>query len=169
MKEVAELLNGMREAGVIRNYALFGAMAQVRYTEPVSTFDVDVLVDLPDPERMDALGPIYQYCTRLGWKPEGEAVRVGDWPVQFIQAFSDLTREAMERADEFSYEGPLFRVVRPDYLAVIALSVGRLKDFNRVLALLDAEAVDREAIERLAARHGLTEKWAAFKKRFLDE
>jgi hypothetical protein len=50
VKEVAELLNGMREAGVIRNYALFGAMAQVRYTEPVSTFDVDVLVDLPDPE-----------------------------------------------------------------------------------------------------------------------
>lgn len=169
MKEVAELLNGMREAGVIRNYALFGAMAQVRYTEPVSTFDVDVLVDLPDPERMDALGPIYQYCARLGWKPEGEAVRVGDWPVQFIQAFSVLTREAMERAEEFSYEGPLFRVVRPDYLAVIALSVGRLKDFNRVLALLDAEAVDREAIEQLAARHGLTEKWAAFKKRFLDE
>lgn len=169
MREVAELLNGMREAGVIRNYALFGAMAQVRYTEPVSTFDVDVLVDLPDPQRMDALGPIYQYCTRLGWKPEGEAVRVGDWPVQFIQAFSDLTREAMERAEEFSYEGPLFRVVRPDYLAVIALSVGRLKDFYRVLALLDAEAVDREAIERLAARHGLTEKWAAFKKRFLDE
>ena len=169
MKDVAILLNGMREAGVIRNYALFGAMAQVRYTEPVSTFDVDFLVDLPDPERMDALGPIYQYCTRLGWKPEGEAVRVGDWPVQFIQAFSVLTREAMERAEEFSYEGPLFRVVRPDYLAVIALSVGRLKDFNRVLALLDAEAVDREAIEQLAARHGLTEKWAAFKKRFLDE
>jgi len=169
VKDVAILLNGMREAGVIRNYALFGAMAQVRYTEPVSTFDVDFLVDLPDPERMDALGPIYQYCTRLGWKPEGEAVRVGDWPVQFIQAFSVLTREAMEQADEASYEGVPFRVVRPDHLAVIALSVGRLKDHNRVVALLDAGVVDREALERLAARHGLTEKWASFKRRFLDE
>ena len=169
MKEVAELLNGMREAGVIRNYALFGAMAQVRYTEAVSTFDVDVLVDLPDPERIDALQPIYTYCSHLGWNPEGEAVRVGDWPVQFIQAFSDLTREAMEKADEVSYEGVPFRVVRPDHLAVIALSVGRLKDHSRVVALLDARVVEQEAIERLAARHGLTEKWAAFKRRFLDE
>lgn len=169
MKDVAILLNGMREAGVIRNYALFGAMAQVRYTEAVSTFDVDLLVDLPDPDRMDALGPIYQYCTRLGWKPEGEAVRVGDWPVQFIQAFSALTREAMEQADEASYEGVPFRVVRPDHLAAIALSVGRMKDYSRVIALLDAGAVDREAMERLAAHHGLTEKWATFKRKFLDE
>ena len=62
-----------------------------------------------------------------------------------------------------------FRVVRPDHLAVIALSVGRLKDHNRVVALLDAGVVDREAIERLAARHGLSEKWVSFKRRFLDE
>lgn len=163
------LLNGLREAGVIRNYALFGAMAEVRYAESVSTFDVDVLVDLPDTKRLDALQPIYDYCSRLGLKPEGEAIRVGDWPVQFIQAFSDLTREAMETADEFSYEGAPFRVVRPDHLAAIALSVGRLKDFNRIIALLDAGAADREALERLAARHGLTEKWAAFRRRFLDE
>lgn len=169
VKEVAELLNGMRDAGVIRNYALFGAMAQVRYTEAVSTYDVDLLVDLPAPERIDALGPIYQYCARLGWKPEGEAIRVGDWPVQFIQAFSVLTREAMEQADEASYEGVPFRVVRPDHLAAIALSVGRSKDFNRVVALLEAGVVDRDSLERLATRHGLTEKWTSFRRRFLDE
>lgn len=169
MRDIAILLNELRETGVIRNYALFGAMAQVRYTEAVSTFDVDVLVDLPDSKRLDALRPIYDYCSRLGLKPEGEAIRVGDWPVQFIQAFSDLTREAMEKADEFSYEGVPFRVVPPDYLAAIALSVGRLKDFSRVIALLDAGVVDREAIEGLSARHGLSEKWAAFKRRFLDE
>jgi len=30
VKEVAELLNGMRDAGVVEDYALFGAAAQMR-------------------------------------------------------------------------------------------------------------------------------------------
>ena len=69
---------------------------------------------------------------------------------------------AMEQADDVSSEGVPFRVVRPDHLAVRALSVGRSQDHNRVIALLDAGVVERESIERLAARHGLTEKWATF-------
>ena len=42
MKELAQLLNEMQRAGVIRQYALFGAVAQMRYTEPVATLDADV-------------------------------------------------------------------------------------------------------------------------------
>jgi hypothetical protein len=33
VKEIARLLNEMRSAGVILNYALFGATAQMRYTD----------------------------------------------------------------------------------------------------------------------------------------
>ena len=33
MKAVIELLNAMKAAGVVRDYALFGAMAQMRYEE----------------------------------------------------------------------------------------------------------------------------------------
>jgi hypothetical protein len=42
VREVAELLNGMREASVVTDYALFGAAAQMRYTEAVATLDADV-------------------------------------------------------------------------------------------------------------------------------
>lgn len=45
MRELAQLLGEMQAAKVIQNYALFGAMAQMRYTEPVATLDADVLVD----------------------------------------------------------------------------------------------------------------------------
>ena len=113
VKEVALLPNGLREAGVIRDYALLGAVAQMRYTETVSTFDAD--------------------------------------------------------ADVTDYEGIPLRVVRPGHLAAIALSVGRLKDFNRIPALLDAGAVSLEETETLATPQGLAEKWMAFRKRFLDE
>ena len=143
MKELAQLLNEMQRAGVIRNYALFGATAQMRYTEPVATLDADVLVAAADP--LDVLSGIYEFCAAKGYRPEGEAIRVGPWPTQFVPAFSPLTEEAMEQAATADFEGVAFRVVRADHLAVIALGVGRAKDLTRVLALLESGSVSRES------------------------
>jgi hypothetical protein len=169
MREVAELLNAMRSAGVISEYALFGAIAQMRYTEPVATLDADVLVAVPEPQRLDLLKPIYEFCAARGHPPRGEAVRVGAWPVQFVPVFSQLTQEALEQADTDNFEGVPFRVVRADHLAVIALSTGRAKDYARILGLLESGSVNREQITRLAARHGLDDAWTRFQARFLDE
>ena len=151
MRELARLLNDMRSAGVITDYALFGAAAQMRYTEPVATLDADVLVAVPAPDRLD------------------ESIRVGAWPVQFLPVHSPLTREAMEQADTADFEGIPFQVVRADHLAVIALSVGRPKDFARILALLESGSVSREEIRRLAEGHGLREAWNRFEARFLND
>ena len=169
MKEVAQLLNEMRGERVIANYALFGAVAQMRYTEPVATLDADVLIVATVAERLDVLTPIYEYCVRRGYTLEGESVRVGAWPVQFIPVFSPLTREALEQADTAEFDRVPLRVVRADYLAVIALSVGRAKDFARILALLEAGSVTSEGIAILAQRHGLSDAWTRFKTRFLDD
>ncbi len=169
MKKVAELLNEMRAAGVIVDYALFGALAQMRYTEPVATLDADVLVVVPSAERVDVLKPIYEFCMTKGFGVEGETVRVGSWPVQFMPVFSPLTQEALEAADTVQFEGVPFRVVRADYLAVIALGVGRAKDFTRILGLLEAGSVTSEGIGILADRHGLSEAWQRFKRRFLND
>ncbi len=169
MKALAQLLNEMRSVGVVQDYALFGAIAQMRYTEPVATVDADVLVVVPSPDRPDVLTGIYQFCAAKGYHPEGEAIGVGAWPTQFIPVFSPLTREAVERAETADFEGVPFRVVGADYLAVIALNVGRAKDFARILALLESESVSKEQIERLAARHGLSEAWKRFESRFFHE
>jgi hypothetical protein len=79
-----------------------------------------------------------------------------------------LTREAMENADIADFDGVALRVVRSEYLAVIALSVGRGKDYARILALLESLSVTREQIARLAAKHGLSEAWQRFEARFSD-
>ena len=134
-RELAELLRDMLAAGVIRDYALFGATAQMRYTEAVSTL---------------------------------EAIRVGDWPVQFIPAFNALTQEAMCETEETELDGVPIRVVRADHLGVIALSTGRPKDFACILALLESGAVSREEPGRLADRHGLSAPWRRFLKRFFE-
>jgi len=169
MKEVAKLLNEMRAERVITEYALFGAVAQMRYTEPVATLDADVLVVLPSAQGLGVLAPVYEFCSRKGYAPEGESVRVGAWPVQFLPVFNPLTREALEQADTTEFEGVPFRVVRADYLAVIALSVGRAKDLTRILALLEAGSVTPAEIALLAQRHGLSDAWTRFKTRFLDD
>ena len=168
MKEVAQLLEELKSSGIIRDYALFGAVAQMRYTEPVATLDADVLVLLSGDTGLDALGPIYNFCKKRGHVPEGEAILVGNWPVQFIPVFSLLTEEAVCEAETGEIAGAAVRVVRAIHLAVIALSVGRPKDHLRILALIEAGAVHEKELQELAERHNLTARWLLFKKRFLD-
>jgi len=166
MDKVAILLNEMVEQGIIADYAVFGAVAQMRYTEAVVTLDADILVAVTEPDKLDVVGPLYAFCRERGYLPEGEAIRVGDWPAQFIPAFSKLTREAIRDAEIGDLDGIPLRVIRADYLAVIALSVGRAKDFARVLALREAGAVNDQEISDLAVRHNLTSEWKLFKERF---
>jgi len=166
---LAQLLNEMRGSGVIANYALFGATAQMRYTEPVATLDADVLVAVAQPDRLDALRDIYAFCAVRGYLPEGEAIRVGAWPTQFVPVFTALTREALEQAETADFDGVPFRVVQAAHLAVIALSVGRAKDFTRILSLLESGTVTRQEIRQLADRHGISNSWRKFEGRFLDE
>lgn len=169
MKAVADLLNAMIEAGVIKSYALFGAVAQMRYTEAVATLDADVLVVLPGEPGLDLLAPIYEFCRIRGHEPGGEAVQIGAWPVQFIPVFSRLTQEAVSLAETVDYEGSALRVVGAAHLAAIALSVGRAKDYARILALLESKSVTADEIADLAGRHQLTDAWRRFRRRFLDE
>jgi hypothetical protein len=115
------------------------------------------------------LSAIYGFCLERGYRPEGEAIRVGEWPAQFVPAFSPLTREAMDQAETVDFEGIPLRVVRADHLAVIALSVGRSKDLTRILALLESGAVTRAGVAALAARHGLADDWTRFEERFPDD
>jgi hypothetical protein len=166
MDEVAKLLNDLVTSGIITDYAVFGAVAQMRYTESVATLDADVLVAVPEPDALDVLSPIYAFCKERGYDPDGEAIRVGDWPVQFIPAFSDLTEAAMREAETGDIDGVPLRVIRADFLAVIALSVGRAKDFARVIALRETGVATDEKIAALAARYDLAAKWNSFLERF---
>ena len=168
MKEVAKLMEKLKESEVIRDYALFGAVAQMRYTEPVATLDADVPVLLCDDTGLDVLVPIYNFCRKHGHVPEGEAIRVGNWPVQFVPTFSLLTEEAVREAETGEIAGVPVRVVSAIHLAVIALSVGRPKDHLRILSLIEARAVFEEALQELAVRHNLSAQWSVFKRRFLD-
>jgi hypothetical protein len=126
-------------------------------------------VAAPEPNRLDVLAGIYGFCATRGSPADGETIRVGAWPVQFVPVFSPLTQESVEQAETADFEGVPLRVVRADHLALIALSTGRAKDLARIFALLESGSVTRERLGALATRHGLAEAWARFEKRFPDE
>ena len=166
MREVALLLQEMVSAGVVTSYAVFGAVAQMRYTEAVLTEDVDVLVELPGKHGLDVLAPIYAYCRSRGLSSQGQWIRVGSWPVQFIPPYSPITEAALREAVVEDFEGVPLRVVRADFLAMIALDTGRPRDFDRIIRMMEAGAIDLGGLQTLAEPHGLSPKLRAFRSRY---
>ena len=154
------VLNDMKNDGVVEDYAVAGAMALVFWTEPIPTFDLDVLVFLPGEETLiTSLAPIYEWAARRGFSIQAEHVMIEGVPVQFLPAHNPLADEAIERAATLEYEGVAVRVVRPEYLAALYLEPGArsLKRRERAAALRESGAMDRDALDHLLDRFGL--KW----------
>ena len=96
MKQVFQLLNEMVRDGAIPNYAIGGAIGAVFYVEPFATQDVDVFVLFDsEPGRLVTSIPGWEYLNARGYtEVRGEAIVVGDWPVQFIPVSNELEEEA---------------------------------------------------------------------------
>lgn len=169
MEKTLAVLNQMEADGIIQRYAIGGAVASAFYMEPAQTYDLDVFMVFPlSPLGLVLLNPIYTYLIERGYQPEGEAVNIEGWPVQFLPAFNLLTEEALVNAVEVTYGATTTRVFTAEYLAAIMLYTGRAKDHARLLQLLTEGVIDRSALLDLIVRHGLEAKWETFKRRFLN-
>jgi hypothetical protein len=71
------------------------------------------------------LTPIYDFLRARGHEPEGDAVSVCGWPVQFLPAESPLLKEAVEQAVTVDFEGVPTRVHGADLRRSISTSHGR--------------------------------------------
>jgi len=151
-------LEELKQAAVVEDYAVAGAMALVFWTEPIPTYDLDVLVFLPHQETsLVSLGTIYQWATARGYAVDGEHVIIAGLPVQFLPAHNELADEAIGTAATLEYEGIPVRVVRPEYLVALYLepSARTPKRRERAAALIEAAATDRGLVEQLIQRFGL--------------
>ena len=158
----------MESDGVIKQYAIGGAIAATFYVEPVSTFDLDIFfaVNEATTDKVFSLAPLHNYLAGLGYKAVGEAVEIEGWPAQFLPAFNPLLEEALAQATEIQFKTVPTRVMRAEHLVAIMLRTGRAKDYARILQFLEEEAVDLSLLTSVLARHELTGKWEEFKDRF---
>lgn len=169
MKRTLEMINQMQADGVIGKYAVGGAVGATFYLEPSATLDVDIFVTLPlaPGSSLLSLTPIYEYLTARGCSVKGEYIVVGDWPVQFLPPNDALEREAIMGAVQTEVEGVKTWVMRAEHLVAIALRTGRAKDHARILQFLEQNAVDRDKLDSVLARHALIPKWELFESKYI--
>ena len=163
MKETLRVIDQMQRDGVIEGYAVAGAVGAIFYIEPFNTEDIDILVNLnPSEGSLVSLDGIFSYLREKGYGSfTNVGVEIAGWPVQFIPVSDALTSEALSEAHYLPYDDELkVRVVRTEYLAAEAVKVGRPKDLQRVVSLLELDDFDRDLFRRIIEKHGLAERLA---------
>ena len=163
MRRTLRVLNELESAGVLRRYAIGGAMAATFYVEPFLTFDLDVFVALPaSADGLLSLAPIYDVLRERGYVEEQECVVIEGVPVQFLPVYNALIVEALTEARETLYEDTPTRVLRAEHLAAIGVQAGREKDRERVRVLREQARLDVEYLKDVLARHHLEAQWSVW-------
>lgn len=166
MKKTLEVLNRLKTHKVINDYAIGGAMGALFYIESVSTMDLDVFVLFPDESNLLPLAPIYAQLKDWGYREddnEKECINIEGTPVQFLPAYDELLQEALTFARTFDYQGVATKVMLAEYLAVICVNTGRVKDKLRVDMFLSSEGFDVVKFNMLLAKFGLKERFEQWK------
>src|SRR6266404_3506337 len=154
LADVLRAGNELVSAGLIKDYALGGALAAIYYTEPVTAYDADIVFIASDKTLSKGIPAINAHSQSKGWRIEREHLLIKDFPVQFLAA-SGLTEEAVRNAKRIEYEGVSAKVFRPEYIIAIAASVGRHKDFARIEQMLDQVKIDKLLLDDILRRYNL--------------
>ena len=106
------------------------------------------------------LDPLFSRLAQLGFNEfEEEGLLIHGFPVRFLSASCGLETEAMEQAMIAEWDNHRVRVMRPEHLAAIALTVGRPKDRARLVYLAEPPGFDRVLFGGILARYQLSERW----------
>jgi hypothetical protein len=152
-------VNSLKDLGLIDDYAVAGAMAIVFWTEPVPTYDLDVLVVLPrQPGELVSLDSIYRWAAQQGYPATEEHLLVHGVPTQFLPSPNRLSDEAIRSAIETEYEGTRVRVVPPEYLIALYLEppARTARRRERAAMLMELPSLDHARLREIMERHGLT-------------
>ena len=162
MQSVCDILEQLLAEGLLANYAIGGATAAGFHGEPLATRDIDVFVFLdPKPQGLlVTLDPIFRRLSEMGFSTfEEEGILLHGFPVQFLCASNSLETEAVENAAIAEWDHHRLRVMRPEHLAAIAISVARPKDRARVVYLLSLPEFDRSRFAAILERNKLLSRW----------
>jgi hypothetical protein len=154
LADVLRAANELVSAGLIKDYALGGALAAIYYTEPFTTYDADIIFVASDTTLSAGMPAIYSHLQSKGWRVEREHLLIKDFPVQFLAAYG-LTEEAVREAKQIQFEGVPAKVFRPEYIIAIAASVGRYKDLARIEQLLEQAKIDKPLLDDILRRYNL--------------
>lgn len=157
LADVFRILNQMREAGVVPQYAVGGATAVLFYAEPTRTYDLDVFVAIAADggDALLPLSPVYEWAQARGIALQAEHLMIEGVPVQILPAWNALVETAISTARVHDYGGVPVQVVDPEHLAALALQAGGARRRERAWQLLQSGAVDRNRLQALLKIHAI--------------
>jgi hypothetical protein len=167
MQKVCDVLEQLVINGLVQKYAIGGATAAGFHGEPLATRDIDVFcfLDVPEGSVLVSLDPIFQKLAEMGCSQfDEEGIIVHGLPVQFLPVSTQLEKDAVDNAAVVKWDIHTIRVMTPEYLAAIALTVGRPKDRARLVYLYELPNFNKEKFSEIITHHCLSEKWEGWAK-----
>jgi hypothetical protein len=159
MKKALQIINKLKNEGLIEDYAIGGGVGTMYYTEPITTYDLDIFITIREKgQGIILLTPIFDYLKGKGYKWSGEHIILDDYPVQFIVA-DDLEKDAVSNARDITYQGVKTKVMGPEHLIAILLRAGRAKDILKVRMILEQYSVDKKRLSAILTKYKLKEKY----------
>jgi hypothetical protein len=160
MEQALKIINRMKEEGIVRDYAIGGAMALLFYAEAVLTYDLDVFCLLKETRSsLVSLAPIYEWLKAGGYREDKEHMVIEEIPVQFIPVYNSLVEEAVSQAEARTFKNVPARVVQMEHLVAIMIQTGRSKDKERLERLREEMEIDESKLLPILERHGLETAW----------
>ena len=171
MDKTLKVINEMKKDGVIKDYAIGGAIAVMFYTEPFLTVDLDIMFIPVDEEKskIAPLSPIYTYLVEeRGYEIWQECIIVEGVTCQFVPVGHKLELEALINADETTYEEVKTRVLKPEYIIAIYVYADRRKDREKISRLFEQHDIDEDLLEDILKRYGLYDKYVKNKRWYYE-
>lgn len=153
---IAEL-NELKDDGLVADYAIAGATGAMFWTEPIATYDLDVIVALEGKSPLVDLGPIYSWAAARGFTSSEAHLMIRGVPVQLLPVWHPLAEESLREAATVDYQGIPTRVVRLEHLIALALlpPADSPRRRERAALMREASTVDRKQLDAILGRHGL--------------
>ena len=163
MEKTISVINSMQQERIFERYAIAGGIAAMFYTEPVTTFDLDIFIILRTTEgQVISLSPIYSWLTERGYIPEREQVIIEGSLVQFFPVYNELTEQAVLNSVEYTIGNTSTYVISREYLFAIMMQTGRSKDHERMQIFWDEAEMDVSELEKIVDIFNLNDQYRRF-------
>lgn len=167
MKKTLQKINELMKLGFIEKYAIAGGIAHFYYIEPSVTYDLDLIINVPQKEKeLAPLGEVYNWAQKNDYATEGEHIIIEGIPVQFLLAYNNLVIEALENRCEIVLFGEKTFILGAEYLMAIMIQTGRALDKERLVKFLDEADYNKEKFIDIISRFELTNKYNDFRKKY---
>jgi len=168
LKKTLEAINSLIDLGLIRNYAIGGAMGQLNYIEASSTYDLDIMIHLKvETNRLVPLDEIYQWAKANNYPVDKEHIKIEGIPVKLLPAYNNLISEAIENSNKVTLFEVETYVMKAEYLMAIMLKTARSKDKTRLVKFFEEYDYDKNLLKLILRKFSLIKEYNSFKEKFL--